>query len=215
MAKPKERPDAKAKPTPPPAPQSSPEVVVAPVVTPPLETETETQPSPSARSPRWLTALLLLGLLALLFWVLYRGFAGRGPELSNAPQATPAAGGMVVEATAAVTGTTSGAGDAAVPSSEPTKPAGLQPGQTVAAGSAGELRLYSDASSTSPIRDVYAAGALFTVLEPSGQYTAYPVVVNDQQWYRVRAADGLVGWAMLDAFTPASAEPQATATVKG
>lgn len=199
MAKPKERPDAKAQATPPPAPQSSPEVV-APIATAPLETQLETKPSPSTSSPRWLIALLLLGLLAILFWVLYRGFGGREPVLTNSALTTPNVGGMVVESTAAITGTAPGSGNTTAPSVEPTKPAGLQPGQTVAANSTGELRLYSDASTTSPIRDVYAAGALFTVLEPSGQYTEYPVLVNDQQWYRVRAADGLVGWAMLDAF---------------
>ncbi|CAN5875325.1 hypothetical protein BH10CHL1_BH10CHL1_43770 [soil metagenome] len=211
MAEPKARPDAKAQTTPLPAPQSSPEVVAASVVTPPLATQAGTQPAASARSPRWLTALLLLGLLAILFWVLYRGFASE-PNVANAPSATPAAGGMVVESTKAITGTTAGTGAAIASSSEPTKPAGLQPGQTVAASSAGELRLYSDPSTTSPIRDVYATDALFTVLEPSGQYTEYPVLVNDQPWYRVRAADGLVGWAMQDAFAPASAAPQATAT---
>ncbi len=217
MATSNDRPDAKApaKSTLQPAPQSSPVVVATPVVTPPLETQAEIRPKSSTRSPRWLTALLLLVLFAILFWVIYRGFGFGKSELTDSQAVTPAAGGMVVEATTAAGAPVTSSVAGATAFAAPTKPTGLQPGQAVAARGATGLRLYSDASLTSSIRDVYAAGALFTVLEPSGGYTAYPVSVNDHQWYRLRAADGLVGWAMMDAFTPAQAAPKPTSTATG
>lgn len=40
----------------------------------------------------------------------------------------------------------------------------------------------------------YPAGSRFIVVEPHSDYAAYPVTVEGQRWYRVRAADGLVGW---------------------
>lgn len=40
----------------------------------------------------------------------------------------------------------------------------------------------------------YGAGSRFTVVEPDGDHTAYPVVAGGAGWYRVRAEDGLVGW---------------------
>jgi hypothetical protein len=42
------------------------------------------------------------------------------------------------------------------------------------------------------------APASFVVIEPGGDYTGYPVEVDTVRWYRVRAEDGLVGWAMAD-----------------
>jgi hypothetical protein len=208
MAKSEEKPDAQAKPVLQPASQSAPEVVAAPTGAPSPEIQEESQPKPRSSPPIWLTALFFLGLLAVLFWVLYKGFGNSELESANSQLATPVAGGMVVQATAAPATTAAAGGEAA-------KPAGLQPGQTVAANAPEGLRLYADATSSSPIRDVYTAGALFTLLESSDKYKEYPVSLDNHQWYRLRAADGLVGWAMMDAFTPVKTAPKPTSTSAG
>jgi len=172
--------------------------------------ELETKPAAKSSSPRWLVWILILVLVAV-FWLLYRGFGN--PKLaSNEPAATtPVAGGMAVApatpAPAALTGKT-----AAV---QPAKPTGLQPGQMVAASGESGVRLYADPNLAAAIMDVYAAGALFTIVEPSDAYAAYPIEKDNRQWYRLRAADGLVGWAHADSFVPAPNTPKATSTPAG
>lgn len=59
--------------------------------------------------------------------------------------------------------------------------------------------MHMDAGADTPVMEVYAAGALLTVLEPSGEYPMYPVAADGRKWVRVRAGDGLVGWVPLDA----------------
>ena len=81
----------------------------------------------------------------------------------------------------------------------PTPPV-LAIGQTVAVEER-SLRLYADASGVAPVLEEYPAGATFTVIEPSGVYTGYPVAVEGRSWYRLRAADGLVGWAIIEGVT--------------
>jgi hypothetical protein len=51
------------------------------------------------------------------------------------------------------------------------------------------------------VLEEYPAGATFTVIEPSGVYTSYPIAVEGRSWYRLRAADGLVGWAIIEGVT--------------
>jgi hypothetical protein len=41
---------------------------------------------------------------------------------------------------------------------------------------------------------VYPGDTAFTVVEPGGDFAAYPVEAEGVRWYRVRAPDGLVGW---------------------
>ena len=65
----------------------------------------------------------------------------------------------------------------------------------------GVLRLYADADPTAQRLAQYDAGAEFVVVEPGGDYTAYPVDKNGVRWYRVRAPDSLVGWVMADAVS--------------
>lgn len=70
------------------------------------------------------------------------------------------------------------------------------------------LLLTSDANVDAPVMNRYAAGTAFTVLAPSGNYGVYPVVTVDSSadeeiyWYRLRAPDGLVGWAQTEKLQP-------------
>jgi len=103
------------------------------------------------------------------------------------PEVTAAAGGMALPA-APVTATVAVAIE--VPTATPL-PA---PGQQLRPLN-GELRLYVDASRQAPVMNQYAVEASFTLLAPSGDYSAYPVEAAGEAWYRLRAEDGLVGWA--------------------
>lgn len=62
----------------------------------------------------------------------------------------------------------------------------------------GMLRIYAAPEPVAPTLAEYAAGDLLTVVEPPGDIATYPVELNGVLWYRVRAADGLVGWVMAD-----------------
>ena len=62
----------------------------------------------------------------------------------------------------------------------------------------GVTRVYPEANPRAQAMGEYAAAATFVVIEPGADYTSYPVEINEVRWYRVRAADGLVGWAMAD-----------------
>jgi hypothetical protein len=74
---------------------------------------------------------------------------------------------------------------------------GWQDGQVVAARN-GPLVLYADARTSSAMLDAYPTGTVFVVLEPSGDYAIYPVKQEGKEWVRLRATDGLVGWATTD-----------------
>jgi hypothetical protein len=56
------------------------------------------------------------------------------------------------------------------------------------------VQLYADAHADAHFLDSYARGGRFVVVEPTADYGDYPVVVERDEWVRVRAADGLVGW---------------------
>lgn len=71
----------------------------------------------------------------------------------------------------------------------------------------GLLRIYAAAEPTAPTLAEYAQGARFTVLGPPGDVTTYPVELSGVRWYRVRAADALVGWVIADGIeAPAELE---------
>lgn len=57
------------------------------------------------------------------------------------------------------------------------------------------LRLYATASLDAPTREIYGVGEHLTLIEPSDDFDAYPVVVDGISWVRVRDDDGLIGWA--------------------
>ncbi len=45
------------------------------------------------------------------------------------------------------------------------------------------------------IAERYEAGTSFDILEPGRTYAGYPVEIEGVVWWRLQAADGLVGWA--------------------
>lgn len=116
-----------------------------------------------------------------------------GDEESTATpvDATPAAGGMVLP-TAAV--------DQAPATAIPT-PA-LVIGDALQVLPDQQLRLYTDATTDALVMNVYASGERFTLLDASGDYAAYPVEQAGRRWYRLRAADGLVGWGDAAQLAP-------------
>lgn len=109
---------------------------------------------------------------------------------------TPAAGGFVLPT--AVNVPTSVPVAASVPVTESVL---FVAGQTVQA--AATLLLHADADLGALVMNRYPVGAQFTVLMPSGEYEAYPVGADDSStWYRLRAADGLVGWVAANELRP-------------
>jgi len=74
------------------------------------------------------------------------------------------------------------------------------PGQVVQ--TIAPLSLYADATDAAMLMKSYAAATQFTVIEPSGDYDTYPIVTSEDQWYRVRADDGLVGWVTAEQLAP-------------
>jgi hypothetical protein len=117
------------------------------------------------------------------------------PATPAAVDATPAAGGMVLPTTAA---------PVQAETATATPVPALLIGDAVQVLSDQELRLYTDASTAALVMNVYAAGERFIVLDPSGDYAVYPVEQEGRRWYRLRAADGLVGWGMAEQIAPAN-----------
>lgn len=142
------------------------------------------------RRPLWVFGLIILALVIVTVSV---GVMVRRPNrsLSAEMQITPRSVGVTVP-------TNSPAPEAVdTPTAEPTAAPGvLQPGQavTISAGSSGTAPMYADATADSVLLDVYQDLASVTIIEPSGDYSGYPVTQGDSQWYRVRGPDGLVGW---------------------
>ncbi len=68
----------------------------------------------------------------------------------------------------------------------------LEAGTLITAG--GTVDVYADADLTAQRFGEYPAGTVLTVVEAGGDFGGYPVEVEGQRWYRVRAPDGLVGW---------------------
>lgn len=127
--------------------------------------------------------------LPLAFVVLLAACGGGSEEITPTVDVTPAAGGMVVPTeTPASTESTD---TVATPQNGSISELFLPGAVVVVADSA---RLYTDADRNAVVMNQYGAGASFTILEPSGDYDAYPVDVAGEGWYRLRAEDGLVGW---------------------
>lgn len=137
-----------------------------------------------------LQSVIRLRIHALFFLAIVLVLAGCGgnePADVVTPEVTAAAGGMALPAEP-VTATVNSGAEAAPATPLPA------PGEQLRPLSSG-LRLYVDASRQAPVMNQYAAEASFTLLTPSGDYSAYPVELAGEQWYRLRAEDGLVGWA--------------------
>lgn len=60
------------------------------------------------------------------------------------------------------------------------------------------VAIHADAASESLVLNSFGLGFVVEVIEPSGDYAEYPVLVDGYGWVRVRAADGLVGWVRTD-----------------
>ena len=113
---------------------------------------------------------------------------GGGDESTPTVAVTPAAGGMVMPtATAVPTATVAVAVERFIP------------GQLFVA--VDTVRLYADANRQAMVMNQYAASSVFTLLEPSGDYLAYPVTAEGADWLRLRADDGLVGWLPANELT--------------
>lgn len=152
--------------------------------------------------------LLLLGLLILAGV----GFLLLGPPLPAAvaplPTNTPTA--TVVLPTAVPTAT-----PAIVPS--PTASATLAPaaefavGERVVIANTGPsgVRLRAGAGLDFITQGIYNDGDPFFVMPGSDPDAAYPVESDGYTWWRVRAADGLIGWTAQQFLDPA---PLATPT---
>ena len=93
----------------------------------------------------------------------------------------------------------SGSADASEQTSVPTPVVVLQPGADVV--SITGVRVYAAPERRGLAMAEYPPGAAFTVVEPDGDFGAYPVLVDDVRWVRLRAEDGLVGWTYVAALT--------------
>ena len=158
----------------------------------------------------FLVASLLLAALLVL-----TGCGGGGPEPTPTPTKTPMTdtAASVQEAAAATATAIPPTSTPVPPTATPLPPTAtpipvLQVGQRVQiANTDGEgIRFRSDASTASLTQEIYNDGALFTVLEPGGDYDSYPVEVEGLRWYRLQADDGLVGWTLYDFLAPVEAE---------
>lgn len=134
--------------------------------------------------------------IAILFLLVCLVAACGGDEEATATpvDATPAAGGMVLP--------TAAADQAQAAAATPT-PA-LLIGDAVQTLADQQLRLYTDATADALVMNVYEPGARFTLLDASGDYAVYPVEQGGRRWYRLRAADGLVGWGDAAQLGPAN-----------
>jgi len=128
--------------------------------------------------------------ISLAFVVVVVACSGRFEEATPTVDVMPAAGGMVVPT---VTADSTASASVAENLEEDTTAEELyMPGAVLVA--AESAHLYIDAHRDAAVMSQYVAGTSFTVLEPSGDYPAYPVDVAGEQWIRLRADDGLVGW---------------------
>lgn len=134
-----------------------------------------------------------IALLLLLAFIV-AACGGGGEPTATPVDATPAAGGMMLPTTAADT-----------TQAEPATPTpALLIGDAVQVLPDQQLRLYTDATTDALVMNVYPSSERFTLLDASGDYAAYPVEQGGRRWYRLRAADGLVGWGDAAQLTPAN-----------
>lgn len=170
-----------------------------------------------ARSQR-----LIWLVVALFFIALFAAGCGRRPVAPEVDM-TPAAGSVNAPADDTAPGTEGAAanagekgatdeaaGESAAGENATSESAASQDaGPTFAVGDQAIVvaiegaSLRSDAGENAPVMQLYPMGDLLTILRPSGDYEGYPVEVDGAAWYRVRAADGLVGWVSAAAIEAA------------
>ncbi len=62
--------------------------------------------------------------------------------------------------------------------------------------------LYSDANEEALLMELLMDGASLVIVEPSGDYSGYPILTGESEWYRIRTSEGLVGWAKAEQLRP-------------
>ncbi len=162
-----------------------------------------TLPDPNRRlgrtGPMWGAIFLILVVILALILLFQRG--KDTPEVPAIQVTAGAPGGMILPT------------EVVEPTATPLPPTAtpipvLEVGQRVqVANTDGEgIRLRDEPSTSSLTLELYKDGDLFTVMEPSSDYSAYPVEAEGYRWYRIRAEDGLVGWTVYDFLAPAGGE---------
>lgn len=111
---------------------------------------------------------------------------------AEATGVTVETGGMALPAPAAESPAAAATGADQPPTAAATARPVIPIGSVVTA--AATAAIYAEPDRAAPRFAEYAAGSSFTIIEPDGDYTAYPVEVDGERWVRVRAEDGLVGW---------------------
>lgn len=155
----------------------------------------------------WAAVTLAVLIVAGVFFLSARQLSApqNGVSANQMELLQGAVGGMLLNTDAEPTA--SEGGDEGTDDAAPA-PATSVPARVVVVGEtltnpAGRVRLYADADPNARFLDSYAQGGRFMVMEPSGDFSDYPVVVADAAWVRVRAGDGLVGWTPVEALEPA------------
>jgi hypothetical protein len=155
-------------------------------------------------SPFWLMGAGLALVFVVAIWLLFF----RGNDTADR-QLTPAPGlaGSAALPEAEVDG------DSAIdPTAEPLPTATAVPlftaGQSViVANTAGAgIRLRNQPGTAGLTLAIYPEGESFTVLNPDGEYSSYPVEADGYRWYRIQIAndsdENLTGWAAGDFLAP-------------
>jgi hypothetical protein len=158
-----------------------------------------------SRIPAWIigagVAVALIVMLVAVSWK-PSGDVSPEPVPRGEVESPPVLGGMVMP-TATESSTVS---LVPAPAASPQVTASIAAGIEVSRWQAGQvvgvrsppLYLYADANFSSTLLDELEFGTVLVVLEPGGDYSHYPVVGEGVEWVRVRAQDGLVGWAATD-----------------
>ena len=145
--------------------------------------------------PRYLYLILVTVLLVAALVLLQACGRNEAPAT-----ATPRAGGVIVADQSDAGGNATDAGANApinAPTAVPT-PVVYTVGALITASA--PVSIYATAASSSSVLEVYGGGSAFTILEPNDQFSSYPVTSGGASWVRVRATDGLAGWAKADAL---------------
>ncbi|MBI1294559.1 hypothetical protein GC175_06335 [bacterium] len=149
--------------------------------------------------PFWLMgagALIVVLLIVLLFLL-----QGNGNGVADVQTVTPAASGELGSVTFPQTGSIS---VTAVLTPTAAPPATFDAGQrVVVTNTVGQgIRLRNQPGTGALTLEIIQEGAVFTVLNPDGDFAQYPVEADGYRWYRIQVADtpesNLTGWAAAD-----------------
>lgn len=168
----------------------------------------KSQAQPNQRGLFWLILFLLMLLLFLIIWLTIGFGWNRNPSVGNLTLIEPIAGGVII------------------PDPTPVVPAALDnivldgvvppelrglvflPEQPVVitnqatSGSADQMPIVAEPRLGATVLDVHPAGTILTVLEPTGDYSGYPLEIDGVSWVRVRDSSGLIGWTKAGMLYP-------------